>query len=128
MVSACVDFVEKHVKKTSLKNVKHVKMKKDTAYGEMCCSRRCFKMTSQKRHLSRQLFLRKFEKLKEGGKERGKKRGSRQALIHPKCRSPAPAGRNTGKSVELRNSTAIVKRITHLIAFDIGDVHMFSWI
>ena len=52
MVSACVDFVEKHVKKTSLKNVNHVKMKKDTAYGEMCCSRQRFKMTAQKRHLS----------------------------------------------------------------------------
>ena len=52
MVSACVDFVEKHVKNTILKNVKHVKMKKDSAYGEMCCSRQRFKMTAQKRHLS----------------------------------------------------------------------------
>ena len=52
MVSACVDFVKRHVKKTILKNVKHVKMKKDTAYGKMCCSRQRFKMTAQKRHLS----------------------------------------------------------------------------
>ena len=52
MVSACVDFVEKPVKKIVVKNVKHVKMKKDTGYGEMCCSRQRFKMTAQKRHLS----------------------------------------------------------------------------